>query len=154
MPRKLQTLRERIDKIRKRYKYVNANRYFYNKKSDLRKSYNRIRCWFLIHDDERGYSVFDFEFRRKLTFKLEEWTRLFKHKVHNYEALETVLTQSVLPAINAKSGAEWTFVTLLGWTGIDDIQQGKDSTAHRKRNRSTKKRTANARGSNRRRQRN
>lgn len=159
------TLKAKLREIRRKYKKVNAHRFFYNKKKDLSGSYNRIKCWFLIHDMEKGYSIFPIEFKRGQLMTVPIWTRLLtedyvdgisKHPSPGvYESIFRIFTQKILPAINVRSGNQWKFKTLIGWSAYtDDFRQGKDSPTHTAGNKTTKKRTSNARNSRGSRQRN
>lgn len=145
------TLRDKIRAIIRKWKFVTSKRFLYNKKTELRRRTKRIKVWFLIHDADRGYSIFAFEFKRKIAFNVADWTALFQRKHKGYDSLYSIFTQAVLPAINNKGGSHWRFISLLAWTGLHDIRQGKDSAADRGRDKATKKRAANARDSGRRR---
>lgn len=159
------TLKSKLREIRRKFKKVNSRRFFYNKKSDLAGRYNRIKCWFLIHDKEKGYSIFPIEFKRGQLMTLPIWTRLLtedyvdgisKHPSPGvYESIFRIFTQKILPAINVRSGNQWRFKTLIGWTAYtDDFRPDKNSAARTSGDKTTKKRTANARNTNRGRQRN
>lgn len=147
------TLKDRVRQIIRRYKRINKHRFLYNTKRDLAGRYNRIKVYFLIHEQERGYSIFPFEFKRKVQFTVPQWTQLFSKSLKGYDSLYNIFTQAVLPAINNKGGSQWRFKALLGWTGVDDLRQGKDSAKRSARDKTAKKRTANARNPRRRRQR-
>lgn len=151
---KVVTLRDRVKGIMRQYKKVNAHRFLYNTKGDLLRKYSRIKCYFLIHDSDRGYSIFPFIFKRATLFSVSEWTTLMTKTVGKYDSLYSIFTQAVLPAINNKGGSTWRFKSLLGWSGLNDLRPGKNPTAHRAGNKTSKKRTANERSKRRRRQRN
>ncbi len=143
------TLKDRIRQIIRKYKHINPARYLYNRKSELGKKFQRLRVWFLIHDKKRGYSIFIYELKRIKTYSVIEWTGLLQKNYGGYEIIYSVFTQSILPAINTKSGAAWRFVSLLAWTGINDIRQGENPVRNKRRNKTIKKRNANARSPNR-----
>jgi hypothetical protein len=169
---RVKTLRARVREIRRKYKKVNRDRFFYNKKRDLSGRYNRIKCWFLIHDSEKGYSVFPIEFKRHQLMTVPTWTRLLNHDIHDgiskpptpgvYESIFSIFTQKILPAINVRSGNTWKFKALIGWAASFEekkkernaIRSTKNSAAHRARNKTSKKRHADARHSSRHRHRN
>jgi hypothetical protein len=144
------TIRERAEEITRKYKKVNAHKFLFNKKGDLKARYKRIKAWFLIHDEQRGYSIMAMEFKRKALMSVEEWTALFKTGSGPYQSLYSIFTQAVLPAINNKGGNKWTFTSLLAWAGLRDLRQSKNPDASRTRNKPAKKRNANAHHSNRR----
>jgi len=139
------TLRDRIRRLIRRYKRINRHRYLYNSKRDLKGRFNRVTVHFLIHDEERGYSIFPFEFKRKKLFSVPEWTKLIAKPYGGYDSLYSIFTQAVLPAINNKGGAQWRFKALLAWTRADDLRQGKDSNTRSRGNQAIKKGSANAR---------
>lgn len=151
---RITTLQDRVRQIIRQYAHVNNHRYLYNKKSELKGRFTHVKCWFLIHDSERGYSIFPFTFKRKAMFTIPQWTRLFKSVVGEYQPLISIFTQAVLPAINNKGGSNWRFKSLLCWTGItmdnrDALSKTKNTAKRRRRNTTTKKRHANARSRNR-----
>lgn len=159
------TLKQKLREIRRKYKYVNNHRFFYNKKEDLKGQFNRIKCWFLIHDLEKGYSIFPIEFKRAQLMTVPVWTGLLSKDYVDgssgypspgvYESIFKIFTQKILPAINVRSGNQWKFKTLIGWTAwADDFRQGRDTDTRTTGNKATKKRNANARDSGRRGQRN
>lgn len=155
------TLKDKVRAIKRRYKFVTSKRFLYNKKAELRRKYVRVRIWWLIHDPDRGYSIFPMEFKRaarRLT--VEQWATLIKDGLHLpsrpptpdfLEPIITIFKQAVLPAINNKGGSKWRFISLMAWTGADDIRQGKHSAARPARHKTTKKRAANERNRRRRR---
>ncbi len=143
------TIRQRAEEITRKYKKVNAQKFLFNTKKDLKRRYKRIKAWFLIHDEERGYSIMSMEFKRKEIMSVAEWTALFKTPRGNYQSLYNIFTQAVLPAINNKGGNQWHFVSLLAWTGLLDIRQAKNSTAPRKWDTTAKKRHAKSHRRNR-----
>lgn len=144
------TLKDRVRAIIRKYKRVNNKRFLYNEKRELKGRYSRIKVYFLIHDEKRGYSIFPFEFKRAMLFSVPEWTKLLTKPLGKYDSLYSIFTQAVLPAINNKGGSRWRFISLLGWTGVHDLRQGKHSTKRKSGNKATKKRTTNARRSGRR----
>lgn len=151
------TLRDRLKEIMRHYKKIDPHKFLYNRKPELAKKYKRIRVWFLINDKERGYSVMRMEFKRKEHMRVSEWVKAFRARYKGRESLYNIITQAVLPAINNKGGNAWSFVSLLAWTGlpdIDAIQQTKNTAASGRRNKTFKKRNANAGSRNRSRQRN
>lgn len=150
---RMHSLKDRVRQIIRRYKKINGHKFVYNKRSDLQARYFRIQVWFLIHDADKGYSIFPFIFRRKVAFSVPQWTRLFKTPLGDYNALFSIFTQAILPAINNKGGNNWTYKALLAWTGIHDLRPAEDSNTSRRRNKTVKKRDANARHRGRRRQR-
>jgi hypothetical protein len=127
------SLRDKLRKIQRQYPSVSPQRFFYKKPSDLRRAYSKILVWFLIHDEGRGYSVFSFQVKRGLEMSLSEWGALFRKKIHGYESIFRIFTQNVLPAINNKSGAAWRFKSLVGWTGIHDLPNPKNTDIPTKR---------------------
>lgn len=162
------TLQDRVKEITRKYKHINGHRFVFNKRSELKGRFTHIKCWFLIHDSERGYSIFPFTFKRKAMFSVPEWTRLFKRAVGSYQPLMSIFTQAVLPAINNKGGNNWRFKALLCWTGVitftdtqrkagsrfaqpDAVQQAENISGNRRRDKTPNKRNANARKRNRRR---
>lgn len=152
---RVQTLEQRVQAVIRRYKYVDKNRFVYNQKSETKGTFNKIKVWLLIHDEQRGYSIFEFNMQRRSMFTIKDWQRLFKEPHSGYkESLYTVITQSILPAINNRAGSEWVFKTLLAWTRVDDLPKRKNSATSSKRNKATKKGASNARNTNRRRHRN
>jgi hypothetical protein len=150
MPRVV-TLKDRVKQIIRKYKHINPSRFVYNKKSEYSKKYKRIRVWFLIHDKKRGYSIFIYELKRKSIFSVIEWTGLLQKNYGGYESIYSVFTQSILPAINNKSGAAWRFISLIAWTGLNDIRQVKNPAGSMRGNKAVKKGNANARNTARRR---
>jgi len=147
------TLKDRVRAIISKYKRIDNHRFLYNTQKDLQRRYQRIKVYYLIHDEERGYSIFPFEWKRKISFSVPQWTDLFTKPFAGYNSLDSIFKQAVLPAINNKGGSQWRFKALLGWTGID-LRQGKDKPERSTGNKTTKKGPANARNSRRRRQRN
>jgi len=150
MPRVL-SIKRHFKKLRRKYSKITPYRYFYNRKTDLnlRKKFSEIVVWFLIHDVERGHSIFTFNYRRKILSNIAEWRKRFTKTIEGYEPLMTVFTQSVLPAINNKTGANWQFKTLIGWTGFD-LSKVKHSNPSSKRNKPVKGKHATKSNSNRR----
>lgn len=145
------TIKQRLKALKRRYSKVSPKKFFYNEKRELKRSYSRIHTWFLIQDQERGYSIFPFDVQRKTAFTVAEWTKLFKHPYGGYESIYSVFTQAVLPAINNRSGASWRFIALIGWAGKHDLPKTKDTAGNRRGNKTAAKGNANARNSNRRR---
>lgn len=144
------TIKQRLKALKRRYAKVSKKRFFYNKPAELKRRYSSIHSWFLIQDEERGYSIFPFTIQRKKSFSLREWETLFKKPYGGYESIYSVFTQAVLPAINNRSGANWRFVALIGWAGKNDLREVKDSSRNKRRHKTTNKRNANARNRNRR----
>jgi hypothetical protein len=167
------TLKDRVKQIIGAYKKITHEKFLYNKRDDLRKRYHRIRVWYLLNSKARGYSIMRMEFTRKVHFGIHQWHTLFAKgittKERRYDSLHSIFTQAVLPAINAKGGNDWRFISVLCWTGITtvpvtkerkqaavrefafgDLRQTKNPTASRKRDSAPKKRTANARNRHRR----
>lgn len=144
------SLRAKLKQIKRKFSKVSPFRFFYNRKTDLSKHYPRILCWFLIHDVDRGYNIFPIEFKRKMRLGVGQWRTLFQTAVGDYKPLFEIFTQSILPAINNKSGAQWKFTALIGWTGLNVIRPGKDTDSNKHRHKASKKRNANARSRNRR----
>lgn len=152
---RVNTLKDRVRAIIRKYKRVNNHRYLYNNKADLQGTYNRIKLWWLIQEEKRGYSIFPMEFKRLVAFTVPEWTKLIKQPYGGYKSsIYSIFTQAVLPAINNKGGSSWRFVALLAWTSADGLRPSKDSAKRSTGNKATKKRDANARHTHRRRQRN
>jgi hypothetical protein len=149
--RKGRTLRDKIRLLRAKFKHVSEHRFFYNNGKDLKRSYRKICSWFLIHDEARGYSIMPLEFKRLVSMNVQEWIRLFQYPSKKYDPLFEIFVQKILPAINNKSGgsAHWRFKALVGWTGIHDLQQGRDTRKRSSRHKTFKKRVSHARHSNR-----
>lgn len=139
------TLRERVKEIIRRYKHVNGQKFCYNSDAELKRRYKRITVWYLIHDKERGYSVMKLQFKRIMPMNVDTWARLHREAIGEYKSLYSILTQAILPAINNKGGNAWKFISLLAWAGASDNRPAKNTAASRGRNKTTKKRSPNAR---------
>lgn len=150
---RVRTLRDRVQEIVRRYKFVNAQKFCFNKKSELQKRFKRITCWYLIHDVDRGYSVMKMDFKRVMPMSVDTWARLHRQPVEGYDSLYSIFTQAVLPAINNKGGNKWSFTSLLAWAS-SDRRSTKNPSASRRGNKTANKRNANARRGNRSRHRN
>ena len=148
------TIREKLRGIIRRYKHINPHKYLYNRKSDLQGRFTHITIWVLLHDDKLGYSIFRYVQRRKDPRNVAQWTALFTSAEAPHFSLYQVLTQVILPAGLNRTGKNWKFKSLLCWTGgVSDLSPVKN-TAAPKTNKSAKKRTSNARNTNRSRHRN
>lgn len=147
---RIATLRERVQAIIRKWEYVNAQKFLYNDKRELRQYYKKIKVWYLIHDSERGYSIINLTFNRKEQMSVAQWSTLHKKRVGNYDSLYNVFTQAILPAINNKGGNAWRFISLLCWTGQDELQRAKDTASPKRRNKTSKARNAKPRNRNRR----
>lgn len=150
---RVSTLRDRVREIRRKFKHVNSFRYFYNNKRDLQRRIHRVKIWFLIHDMEKGYSIFPMEFKRAMSMSVESWRKLFTKQItiggKTYDPIFPIFVLKVLPAINVRNASEWKFKTVIGWTGWNDIRQTRHSNTRKKRHSTAKKRNANARRRNR-----
>src|SRR5438045_3509088 len=124
------TIKQRLKQLKRRYAKVSRQKFFYNNKRELSARYSAIYVWWLIQDNERGYSIFPFTAQRKLAFTVAEWTKLFKHPYGGYESIYSVFTQAVLPAINVRSGSSWRFVSLIGWSGKIDLPKTDNNKAN------------------------
>lgn len=142
---RVQTLRKRVQEIIRRYKHVNAQKFCYNKKSELNRKFKRIRVWYLIHDKARGYSVLKMEYKRIMPMNVETWARLHRKPVGNYQPLYNIFTQAILPAINNKGGNSWAFISLLAWAGVHAIRSSADTAASRGRHKKAEKGNADER---------
>lgn len=150
---RVSTLRDRVREIRRKFKHVNSFRYFYNNKRDLKRRLHRIKIWFLIHDMEKGYSIFPIEFKRAVAMGVEQWRRLFTKQItigeRTYDPIFPIFVLKVLPAINVRNASAWKFKTVIGWTGWNDLRQAGNPHTRSKRHKTAKKRNANARYSHR-----
>lgn len=141
------TIKDKINRLKRRYKKITNKRFVYNKKVELTRSYKSIVCWYLINDQAKGYSIFRCPFRRKEPMTVSQWVRYFTHSLKRGDRrlapLHEILTQTILPAINNKGGNEWRFISLIAWTGqLNDYPESKDSATSKKRNHASKKRIA------------
>jgi hypothetical protein len=144
------SLRGKADALRRRFRHVSPNRFFYNKRAELSRRYRVITTWFIIHDAGRGYSIMNMDFRRKERPGIRQWLRGFTEPgIVGEVSLMHVFTQLVLPAINTKTGSEWKFKALLGWTGKLDTPKIDGSTTS-KRDKDASKRRRKSRGKHRR----
>ena len=133
------TMQDQLNTIRRKYKKVSPVRFFYNKPKELKQRYKQILVWFLIHDEQRGHSIFSPRFRVGDSLSVNQWAQRFSAKVKDLRPLLEVLTQSILPAINAKGGKDWKFKAVIGWTGHNEPKKFKGSRVSAK-NKPTKKR--------------
>jgi len=144
------TLKRFLNGLKRRYKKVTPKRFLYNTSADLRKKYSSIKVNALLYSTEKGYSMMAFDQRTKKALSLSQWTTKFTRETKAYgHSVHNILTQRILPAIRNKSGDDWRFISLIGWSG-NAIQQAKN-TNKSKRDKTTKKRNANARNKHRRR---
>lgn len=134
---RVKTLRERVESIIRKYKHVNPEKYLYNNKTELKRTYKRIKVWFLIHDEQRGYSIMNMEFKRVLPMNVAQWSDMYKKGYGSYNSLYNIFTQAVLPAINNKGGNQWRFISLLCWTGVNDLRRAKNPAASRRRHKTS-----------------
>ena len=126
MPRHA-TMQDQLAKIRRKYHHVSPERFFYNKPQELRRKYKEILVWFLIHDEQRGHSIFSPRFRVADPLPISQWARRFENAVGALHPLLAILNKNILPAINAKGGKDWKFKALIGWTGYNEPKKPKDS---------------------------
>lgn len=112
-------LKDEVLKLKRRYKFVTNNRYFYNRKSDLKKKVNCIISWSIVQSKNRGVFIFKFPFIRKRLLSVDDWRKLWSGKFKGFESLHSILTETVLPNISVKFNDNWRYIDLIGWT-IDD----------------------------------
>ena len=123
------SLKGKLLKLRRRYKKVSKERFFYNNFSELKAEYSSISCWFLIHDDRIGYSIMNMSFRvsRESPLPVGIWAQRFTTNVMGWDSLFFIFTQKVLPAINNRGGNQWKFKSLIGWTGQREFSKTDNS---------------------------
>ena len=126
MPRH-STMKDQLAKLKRRYKHVSPERFFYNKPGELRQKYKEILVWFLIHDEKRGHSIFAPRFRVGDPLPIPQWARRFENAVGSLHPLLAILNQNILPAINAKGGKDWKFKAVIGWTGYHEPKKSQGS---------------------------
>jgi len=126
MPRH-STMKDQLAKLKRRYRHVSSERFFYNKAGELRRKYTEILVWFLIHDEKRGHSIFAPRFRVGDSLPISQWARRFENAVGSLHPLLAILNQNILPAINAKGGKDWKFKAVIGWTGYHEPKKSKGS---------------------------
>lgn len=122
------SLNEKAAQLERLYKHISPDRFLYNKKAELTRRYRIITAWFVIHDDGRGFSIMNMDFRRKERPGVRQWLKGFTQPgIVGEVSLMHVFTQLVLPAMNNKSGGAWRFKALLAWTGKLDTPKVRDS---------------------------
>ena len=143
MPRHA-SMADQLAKLKRRYRHVSPQRFFYNKPGELRKRVKEILVWFLIHDDTRGHSIFAPRFRVAQALTVKEWAFRFTNPLVRFEKtpllpLVDTLAKNILPAINAKGGKDWKFKAVIGWTGYNEPKKSQGSRVSAK-NKPAKKR--------------
>jgi hypothetical protein len=129
------SIQEKAAQLKRRYKHISPDRFLYNKKSELRLRWRIITAWFVIHDEGRGFSIMNMDFRRKERPGVRQWLKGFTRPgIVGEVSLMHVFTQLVLPAINNKGGASWRFKALLAWTGKLDTAKADDSATPKRSN--------------------
>lgn len=122
------TLNEKAAQLKRLYKHISPDRFLYNKKAELARRYRVITAWFVIHDETRGFSIMNMDFRRKERPGIRQWLKGFTRPgIVGEVSLMHVFSQIVLPAMNNKTGAQWRFKALLAWTGKLDSPKIRDS---------------------------
>jgi hypothetical protein len=140
----MRTLKDKVRALRRKYKKVTPARYFFNVAADKKGKFNAIKLWILIHDVNKGYSIFSFIMRRKINLTMGQWFKYWSVPHPGYKAsIYSSVTNGILPAINNKNGTEWAFKSLLGWTRYAVSKRHNPATNSRVK--TTKKRKTNAR---------
>lgn len=111
-------VKDKIDRLRKRYKYVSKHRYFYNDPKELKAKGNHIVCWLLVNTRKRGVFVMRFVFKKAEPLTVEQWSKHWTSRHKGHMDLLNILTVYVLPNISHsfRRGDDWQLVDLIGWT--------------------------------------
>lgn len=110
------TLRQKVDNLRRRYKYVTNNRFLYVSKSDLKKKSAKITAYLIVDSKKKGVFIFVFPFVRKTVMSVDQWSKLWTKPLKGYKSLYSILTEDVLPNISIRYHDDWKFIDLIGWT--------------------------------------
>ena len=95
--------------LRTEYKFLHKT------KADLKKKYQGVIMYYVIHDPERGHSLMPWNPRRKLKLTAKEWHEWIEEKG------KEIFSEAVLPAINTKSGGEWEIKEYIGFHAIEEF---------------------------------
>lgn len=68
-------IRDKINNLRKRFKYISKHRYLYNKKADLNLRSNHIICFLFIRARERGVFVMRLRLGSVDTLSVNQWSK-------------------------------------------------------------------------------
>lgn len=123
----MSTLKQRVLILKRRFKYVTKNRFFYVRKSELKGKSTAILCWLLVESKKKGVFIFEFKFTRSRSLSYRQWSELWtkriatrSKKTHSrtkgYKSLYEILREDILPNISAKYRDDWRFIDLVGWS--------------------------------------
>jgi hypothetical protein len=100
---------DKINEIKRLYKYIDSNLFLYNKELDKKRYFNKITCYYFLNDIENGYWIFKFIwYDKKMNYS--EWVQFLE-----MDSIK-ILTELVLPKQNLKYGTNWQYKDLIGWT--------------------------------------
>lgn len=105
-------LKEVLQDLQRKYKKITAYKYVYNKMEDLTKKSSCIIVYYLIYNDEYGYDIMHFRYKRSFShpYNVKQWRKYLLEKS------DEVFVGKVLPAINNKTGVNWIFKDLILWS--------------------------------------
>lgn len=109
-------INDSIQNIKRKYKYVSKDQFFYNDEKDLKLINEKIIAYYLLHDIKEGYWVYNFIWRSKKQ-SLNEWTDFIfdtTEKGAVYILQNVILDQHR----NPKHGQSWKFKSFIGWSWI------------------------------------
>ncbi len=141
MPQRSYTIKQRILKIKRRFKFVRGKFVYNEKRKDFLRKTNKIDCYFLVFNTPLGHSVFEFTFRRAEAKNHAGW------KIWLDEKGLDIFSGAVLEAINVRDGSgktDYHLIDLICWSFQYDFQKLKHTKTfkkgyHEKQTRKTKK---------------
>ncbi len=103
------TLKEKLVEIKRGKKKINSYRFLYNTSADLKRRYKRVMLFMLLYAEGYGYSIMEFELKRKQGKSLKQWNDYILSEG------QEIFKNRVLPAMNAKSRHDWFFKDVICW---------------------------------------
>jgi hypothetical protein len=126
---------DELAEIKRRYKKITDYKFAYNETADLKKTGEKILCYYLLHHSDQGYWIFKFIWYDKKKF-IKNWRTFLEgdgEKQARWILQNKILQDSKWSEKRASvNGIYWKYKDLVCWTWpkkVDDYRR-KDKKYH------------------------